>query len=146
MVVYAFCRGNWISLYNTRANVGKCLEYPPLLMFTKYFACNVQQKTDCKATQDNKSAGEELRAKKVEINWNNCLLQWWICYKYYGYSIQNHFAGSTIASLNQSLHFRLMWKPEILDFFQIFVLQVRKLWRNSPFAGPNMNACIFLDP
>ena len=36
-------------------------------MFTKYFACNVQQKTDCKTSQDNKSAGEELRTKKWKL-------------------------------------------------------------------------------
>ena len=32
-----------------------------------------------------------------------------ICYRYHEYSPQNHFAGSTIASLNQSLYFRLIW-------------------------------------
>ena len=40
---------------------------------------NTKQKTDRKARQDNKSSREELGAWKVEINWNNCLLQRWIC-------------------------------------------------------------------
>ena len=68
-----------------------------------------RNKTDRKARQDNKSAREEeIGAWKVENNWNNCLLQRLICYRYYGYSQQSHFAGSTIASLNQSLHFTLI--------------------------------------
>ena len=50
-------------------------------------------------------------------------------------------AGSNIASLNQLLHFRLMWNYDILGLQQIFALQVRKLWLNSPFATPNMKAC-----
>ena len=29
-------------------------------MFTKYFTCNTKQKTDYEASQDNKSAIEEL--------------------------------------------------------------------------------------
>ena len=41
-----------------------------------------KQKKDCEASQDEDSAREELEAWKVGINWNNCLLQWWICYKY----------------------------------------------------------------
>ena len=112
-------------------------------MFAKYFTCNSEQKADHETSQDNESAREELGAWKEEINWNNCLLEWWICYRYYGYSQQNHFAGSTIACLNQSLHFRLMWNPEILDLWRIFSLQVRKLWRNSPFTGPNRKTCMF---
>ena len=112
-------------------------------MFAKYFTCNSKQKTDHETSQDNESAREELGAWKEEINWNNCLLEWWICYRYYEYSQQNHFAGSTIACLNQSLHFRLMWNPEILDLWRIFSLQVRKLWRNSPFTGPNRKTCMF---
>ena len=93
----------------------------------------------------NKSAREELGTWKVKNNWNNCLLQRWICYKYYAYSQQNHFAGSTIASLNQLLHNGLMWNHDILDLQQIFTLQIRKLWGNSPFAGPIMKACIYTD-
>ena len=31
-----------------------------------------------------------------------------MCYRYYEYSQQNHFAGSAIAPLNKSLHFRLI--------------------------------------
>ena len=38
-------------------------------------------------------------------------------------------------SLNQSLHFGLMWNHEILDPWQICALQVREHWRNSPFAA-----------
>ena len=109
-------------------------------MLTKYFTCNTKQKTDREASQDNESAREELAAWKVKINWNNCLLQWWICYRYYGYSLQNYFAGSTIASLNQSLHFRLMRNHNILDVQRICALQVREIWGNSPFADPNMKA------
>ena len=101
-----------------------------------------KQKKDCEASQDNDSAREELEAWKVEIKWNNCLLQWWICYKYYGYIQQNHFAESTIAALNQSLHMRLMWNHDILEPRRIFAQQGRKLWRNSPFAGPIIKACI----
>ena len=52
------------------------------------------EKTNCKANQDSKSAREELAAWKVEINWNNCLLQQWICYRHHTYSQQNYFAGS----------------------------------------------------
>ena len=44
----------------------------------------------------------------MEINWNNCSLQPWICYRCYGYFQQNHFTGNTITSLNQLLHFRLL--------------------------------------
>ena len=109
-------------------------------MFTKYFTCNMKQKTGREAKEDNKSARVELGALKMESNWNNCLLQRWICYRYYGYSQQNHFAGSTIAFLNQWLRFRLIWNLDILGLRRIFVLQVRKLWRNSPFAGPNTKA------
>ena len=43
-------------------------------MFTAYSTCNTKQKTDREASQDNKSAREELEAWKVEINLNNCLL------------------------------------------------------------------------
>ena len=50
------------------------------------------------------------------------------------------FVGNTIAYLKQSLQFRLMWNHDILDLRRIFSLQVRKLWRKSPFAGPNMKA------
>ena len=89
-------------------------------MFTKYFIRNMIQKTDREANQDKKSAREELGAWKVEINWNNCLLQRRICYRYHGYSQQNHFTGNTIASLNQSLQFRLMWNHDILDLWRIF--------------------------
>ena len=78
----------------------------------------------------------------MEINLNNCLLQQLICYRYYKYFQKKYFAGSTIASFNQSLHFRLMWNHDILDLRQIFALQVRKLWRNSPFSDPNMKACL----
>ena len=49
-----------------------------------------------------------------------------------------------VASLNQSVNFRLMWNHDILDFQWIFALQVRNLWRNSPFAGPYMKACKML--
>ena len=49
-------------------------------MFTKYFTCNTKQKIDREASQDNEIAREELGAWKVEINWNNCLLQWWYRY------------------------------------------------------------------
>ena len=38
------------------------------------------------------------------------------------------FARSTIAFLNQSLRFRLMWNHDILDLWQIFGRPVRKLW------------------
>ena len=41
-------------------------------MFTKYFTCNTKQKTDRGASQDIKSAREELGGWKVEIDWNNC--------------------------------------------------------------------------
>ena len=68
----------------------------------------MKEKTYREVSQDNKISREELGTWKVEINWNNCLLQQWICYRYYGYSQQNHFAKSTIASPNQSLHFKLM--------------------------------------
>ena len=111
-------------------------------MFTKYFTFNTKQKTDREASQDSKSARDELGVWKVEINWNNCLLQRWICYRYYGSSQQNHVAESTIASHNQLLHFRLMWNHDIFDLRRIFAMQVRKLWRNSPFASPNMKACL----
>ena len=103
-----------------------------------------QNKTDCKASQDKESAREEIGAGKVEINWNNCFLQQWICYRYYGYSQQNHFAESTIASLNQLLHYKLMWNHDILDLQWICALQVRKLWWNSVFASPNMKACLLI--
>ena len=33
-------------------------------MLTKYFTCNTKQKTDHKASQDKKSAREELRGLK----------------------------------------------------------------------------------
>ena len=119
------------------------MEYPPLLIFTKYFTCNTKQKTDREVSQDNKSAREELGAWKVEINWSNCLLQRWICYRYYGYCQQNHFAGTTIAPLNQLLYFSftfMMWNHDILDLRRIFAPQVRKLWQNSPFSCSNMKA------
>ena len=106
---------------------------------------NMKQKADCEASQDNKSAREEFGAWKVEINWNNCLLQRWICYRYYGYSQQNDFAGSTLASLDQLLHFSctfMMWNHDILDLRRIFALQVRKLRRISPFVGSNTKAWI----
>ena len=109
-------------------------------MFTKYFLCNTKQKTDREASQDNKSPREDLGACKLEINWNNYLLKRWMCYRYYGYSQQNHFVGNTIAYLKQSLQFRLMWNHDILDLRRIFSLQVTELWRKSPFAGPNMKA------
>ena len=103
----------------------------------------MQHETDPDATQYDKSAREELGIWKVEINWNNCLLQWWISYRHYRYSQQNLFAVSTTASANQSLHFRLMWNHDILDLQRIAVLQVRKFWQNSLFASPNMKACWF---
>ena len=106
-------------------------------MFTKYFTCNTKQKADRQVSQDSKSAREELGAWKIEINWNNC-------YRYYGHSQQNHFAGSTIASLNQLLLFSCiftMWNYDSLDLRRVFALQVRKLWQNLLFAGPNMKAC-----
>ena len=111
-------------------------------MFTKYFTYNRKQKTDCEVSQDNKSVREELGAWKVVINWNNCLPQRSICYRYCGYSQENHFAGSTIASLNQMLHFRLIWNHDILDFRRIFAPQMRMLWQNLPFSGPNMKICL----
>ena len=37
-------------------------------MFTKYFTCNMKQKADRQASQDSKSAREELGAWKIEIN------------------------------------------------------------------------------
>ena len=46
-----------------------------------------------------------------------------------------------MASLNQSLHLRLM-RNNILDLRRISALQVRKLWQNSSFTGPNMKAWI----
>ena len=42
--------------------------------------------------------------------------------------------------INQSLHFKLMWNHDILELRRICTLQVRKLWRNLPFDGPNMKA------
>ena len=113
-------------------------------MFTKYFTDNTKQKTNLKPSQDNKSATvqQQLETWKFEINWNNCFLQWWKGYRYYGYSHQNHFPRSTIASLNQSLHFRLMWYHEILDLQWIFALQLRKFWQNLPLACPNTKVCI----
>ena len=112
-------------------------------MFTKYFTYKTKQKIDRKVSQDSRSAREELGTWEVEINWNNCLLQQWICHKYYRYSQQNHFTGSTIASLNQSLHFRLMWNHDFLDLQQIFALQPRKTWQHFPFASQNMKACSY---
>ena len=50
------------------------------------------------------------------------------------YCGQKPFAESTIASLNQSLQFRLMRDHDILDLRQIASLEVRKLWQRSPFA------------
>ena len=35
-----------------------------------------------------------------------------------------------------------MWNHDILDLLRIFALQMRELWRNSPFAGSNMKACV----
>ena len=67
----------------------------------------------------------------------------WVCYRYYGYSQPKNFTGSIIASFSQLLHFRLMWSHDILDLRRISALQVRKLWRNSPFAGPNMKTWMF---
>ena len=37
-----------------------------------------------------------------------------------------------------------MWNHDILDLRRIFALQVRKLWQNSLFAGPNKKAWIIL--
>ena len=37
-------------------------------MFTKYFTCNMKQKTGCEAKEDNKSARVEFGALKMEIN------------------------------------------------------------------------------
>ena len=51
--------------------------------------------------------------------------------------------GSTIAALNHSFHFRLMWNHDILNLQQILTLQMKKLRQNSFFAGPNMKACHF---
>ena len=114
-------------------------------MFTKYFTCNTKQKTDHEASQDNKNARKYLGTWKVKFNWNNCLLQRWICYRYYRYSSQNHFTGSTKVFLNQSLHFLInqpiMWNHDILDLRKSFDLQVKKLCKNSSFAGSNMKAC-----
>ena len=36
-------------------------------MFAKYFTCNTKQKTDLEPSQDNKSAGEELRGTREEL-------------------------------------------------------------------------------
>ena len=114
-------------------------------MFTKYFTCNTKQKTDHEASQDNKNARKYLGTWKVKFNWNNCLLQRWICYRYYRYSSQNHFTGSTKVFLNQSLYFLInqpiMWNHDILDLRKSFDLQVKKLCKNSSFAGSNMKAC-----
>ena len=108
----------------------------------QYFTCNTKLKTGREASQDNKSAREELEARKTGINWTNCFLQRWMCYRYYGYSEKkNLFPRSTMASLNQSLHLRLM-RNNILDLRRISALQVRKLWQNSSFTGPNMKAWI----
>ena len=89
-----------------------------ILLVTYYYiscCCITKQQTDCKKSQGNRSSTDELGAWKVEIDWNNCLLQWRICYKYYGYFQQNPFADSTIASHSQSLfYFRLMWNHDIL--------------------------------
>ena len=68
-----------------------------------------------------------------------------MCYRYYEYSQQNHFAGSAIAPLNKSLHFRLISNHGILDLRRIFALQVRKLWLNSPFTGPNIEGLSISD-
>ena len=40
-------------------------------MLRKYFKYYTKQQTDRKASQDNKSAREELGDWKVEINWTN---------------------------------------------------------------------------
>ena len=44
-------------------------------MFTKYVVCITKQETDHEVSQDSKSEREEIGAWKVEINWNNCMLQ-----------------------------------------------------------------------
>ena len=64
---------------------------------------------------------KDLEPWKVEINWNNYLLMWQICYRYYRYYQQNHFPGNTIASHKQSVQFRLIWNHDILDLQQIFL-------------------------
>ena len=51
-----------------------------------------------------------------------------MCYTHYGYSQQNISGGSTTVSINQLLHFRMMWNYDILDLRRIFALQVRKIW------------------
>ena len=124
------------------------LEYPPLLMFTKYFTCSKKQKIDHEVIQGNRSGREELGAWKVGILKKKRWKIWktgkrWIWCKYYGYSRRNHFSGRTIASLNQSFHFRLMWN-HILHLWWMFALQVRKLRQNSPFAGPYIKAHIYI--
>ena len=119
VVVYACCCENWV------------------LMFTKYFTCDTKQKIDGEASQDIKKCRKRVRGLKSE---NNCLLQRCMCYRYYGSSQQNHFTGGTIASINQSLLFRLRRNHGILDFSRIFSLQVGKFWQNSPFTDPNMKA------
>ena len=63
----------------------------------------------------------------------------------YEYSQQNHFTGTTIASLNHSLQVRLMWKYDTLDLRRIFFPQMRKLRRNLPLAGPNMKVWLYIE-
>ena len=108
-----------------------------VLMFIKYFTCDTKQKIYCEASQDIKKCRWRVRGLKSE---NNCLLQQYMCYRYYGSSQQNYFTGGTIASINQSLLFRLWWNHGILDFSRIFSLQVGKFLQNSPFTDPNMKA------
>ena len=54
------------------------------------------------------------------------------------------FRGKYRNLFNQSLRFRLMRNHDILDLRRICGLQVRELWRNSSFAGPNMKACCMI--
>ena len=101
----------------------------PLNITFRYLWSKMERHKEVKNTANDLWKYEELQQKFLTL------------LKIIAYT--TNFAGSTITSLNQSLHFSLMWNHNILYLRRICALQVRGLWQNSPFAGPNMKACIY---
>ena len=78
-------------------------------MFAKYFTCNTKQKADLEPRQDNKSAGEESRGTREELEqeknqghhkWK--LTEFIVCYT-------DEYATGTTDVLNKTISQEVPW-------------------------------------
>ena len=78
-------------------------------MLAKYFTCNTKQKTDLEPSQDNKSAGEESRGTRKELEqeknqghdkWK--LTEFIVCYT-------DEYATGTTDVLNKTISQEVPW-------------------------------------